>query len=158
MSPLIRGLTAILLLLPAGLGAAAISSGRSVLLVPVALLVGLYLAVWMLARPRWFRVSPGRIDVGFPAWTRVVPDVARARTLSTDDLRLRFGWAMRIGVGGLWGGFGWLWTSKEGMVEFYVSRTDGLALVERRDGRSLLITPADPEGLVAAVVPRIGAA
>jgi hypothetical protein len=31
---------------------------------------------------------------------------------------------LRIGVGGLWGVFGWLWT-RRGLVEVYVSRTDG---------------------------------
>ena len=59
--------------------------------------------------------------------------------------------AGRIGVGGLWGGFGWLWTRGRGMVEFYVSRTDGLVIVERRGGRALLFTPQDPEEFVDAL-------
>jgi hypothetical protein len=57
----------------------------------------------------------------------------------------------RIGVGGLWGGFGWLWTTRRGLVEFYVSRADGMVLIERRGARPLLITPADPEKLLRAL-------
>lgn len=47
---------------------------------------------------------------------------------------------MRIGIGGLWGGFGWLWPGR-GLVNFYVSRSDGLVLIERMSARPLLITP-----------------
>jgi hypothetical protein len=52
---------------------------------------------------------------------------------------------MRIGVGGLWGGFGWLWTAKKGFLEFYISRAEGLILIELRQGNPLLITPENPE-------------
>jgi hypothetical protein len=29
------------------------------------------------------------------------------------------GWSMRVGAGGLWGGFGWLWTERRGIVQMY---------------------------------------
>lgn len=56
---------------------------------------------------------------------------------------------MRVGVGGLWGGFGWLWTQRQGALEFYISRSTGLVLLERPAGRSLLITPDRPAEFVA---------
>jgi hypothetical protein len=83
--------------------------------------------------------------------------VAGARVLSGREFRDRVGFAMRIGAGGLWGGFGWLWTSRRGIVEFYVSRLDGYVLLERCSGRPLLFTPADPEGMVEALMGAAGA-
>lgn len=52
---------------------------------------------------------------------------------------------------GLWGGFGWLGMSRRGFVDVYVSRTNGIVLVERRTGRDLLITPERPGEFVAAL-------
>ena len=67
------------------------------------------------------------------------------------EFKQKFGWAMRIGVGGLWGGFGWLWTSKGGLVEFYVSRVDGLVMIERNVGKNILVTPDESEKLVSGM-------
>jgi hypothetical protein len=57
---------------------------------------------------------------------------------------------MRLGTGGLWGAFGWLYTRK-GLVDLHVSRTDRFVLVRRRAGRPLLRTPEHGEGFVAAL-------
>jgi hypothetical protein len=104
--------------------------------------LALYAAVYLFCRPSRFEVSARGLDVVFPAWIRRVPGqtIAGARELTLEDFRRELGWGVRIGVGGLWGGFGWLWT-RQGLVEFYVSRTDGFVLVERNAGRPLLITP-----------------
>jgi hypothetical protein len=58
---------------------------------------------------------------------------------------------MRIGAGGLWGGFGWLWTKRKGMVQMHVSRTDGFVWIERKADRPWLITPENPEAFVRAL-------
>ena len=55
-----------------------------------------------------------------------------------------------FGRRGLWGGFGWLYTSK-GLLGLYVSRTDRVVLVRLRTGRPLLVTPEDDERFVAAL-------
>jgi hypothetical protein len=153
MSALIRWLTVVLLALPAAFALAALA-GTRLLWAPALLLALTYAAVWLLARPTRFEADAGAIDVCFPAWTRSVRDVASARLVGLQELRDTFGVMLRIGVGGLWGGFGWLWTSRRGLVEFYVSRTDGIVLLERRQGRPLLVTPHDPGGLAATVAPR----
>jgi hypothetical protein len=57
---------------------------------------------------------------------------------------------MRIGAGGRWGGFGWLYTPK-GLLGLYVSRTDRVVLVRLRTGRPLLVTPENDDGFVAAL-------
>ncbi|HET9316867.1 MAG TPA: hypothetical protein VFQ51_14840 [Vicinamibacteria bacterium] len=153
MSTAIRWLTIGLLCLPAAFALAAAFAGQRALWVPALLLAIVYALVWLFARPTRFDVDAGAIAIDFPAWTRSVHDVTSARLITVAELRQLLGFPLRIGVGGLWGGFGWLWTSRRGLVEFYISRADGLVLLERRQGRSLLVTPDDPDGFVSTIVP-----
>jgi hypothetical protein len=155
MSPSILALTAALLPLPALFQALGLGSQgpRAPLLAAGLLLAALYLGVWLGARPSRFEVSSAGLRLVFPIRSRSIgrADIASAIVVDAREFRDRFGWAARIGVGGLWGGFGWLWTSRRGLLEFYVSRTDGLVVVERRAGRPLLITPRDPAEFVHAL-------
>lgn len=153
MSGLILWLTVGLWLLPVAFAVAALS-GMPALWMAAALLIVIYALVWLAARPQRFEADAGGIAIRFPTWTRTVGDVVGARIVTARELREAFGLMLRVGVGGLWGGFGWLWTTRRGLVEFYVSRTDGLVLLERREGRPLLITPVDPAGLASTVAPR----
>src|SRR5262249_13219822 len=74
-----------------------------------------------------------------------------ATVLAKGDTRRELGFGMRIGAGGLWGGFRWLWTTRRGLLDLYVSRETDVVLVELdpRAGRSLLLTPERPEAFVA---------
>lgn len=154
MSPLIRWLTWILLALPAAFAAAGLANPHSVGLLWIALLLaGLYGVVWIWWRPSRFEVSPAGLVVVFPGRRRVVAatEIASVSPLSRLEFHQQFGRAIRVGVGGLWGGFGWLWTSN-GWVEFYVSTLDRFVLI-RRTGRSpLLLSPDQPERMVAAIM------
>jgi hypothetical protein len=116
-------------------------------------LLALYAGVWVWYRPTGFEVSERALAIVWPWRRRVIErsDVAAVRLLTKEEFRADFGWAMRIGVGGLWGGFGWLWTSKHGTLDFYISRLDGFVLIERRAGRWLIVTPERPEAFVAAL-------
>lgn len=153
MSAGIRWLTSVLLLVPAAMGLASMALPRRSLAVPALLLAVLYFIVWFVARPTRFEISGQGLMVFFPAWRRTIPAGGglRARLLGFKEFRQEFGTPLRIGVGGLWGGFGWLWTSRRGLVEFYISRTDGFVLVERDGGRPLLITPERPESMIQAI-------
>ncbi len=151
MSELIKGLTLGLWTMPILMFISALRSPSP--LMPLALaLFFLYGAVWLWWRPARFEISLDKLDVVFPARRRSIPrtDIIRVRVMSKQEFRLEFGNSMRIGVGGLWGGFGWLWT-RRGLVDFYVSRSDGLVLIERRASRPLLITPEKPEMMVQAL-------
>jgi len=156
MSTGIAVLTAALLAMPVLFVAVALFAGGPPFLLGVGLLVAaLYAAVWLWARPTAFEMDRESLRVCFPLWTRRIPlvEVAEVRRLDAAALRRELGFAVRIGVGGLWGGFGWLWTRRRGIVELYVSRIDDCALIERRGGRPLLVTPAETErfaGLLAA--------
>jgi hypothetical protein len=51
----------------------------------------------------------------------------------------------------LWGGFGWLVSSKREWLEFYISRQTDFLLLERKDDIPLLITPAQTADMLAAL-------
>jgi hypothetical protein len=154
MSGLIRALTAALLAIPALFVAAGLATAAP-LLVTVGVVTALvYLAIWFAGRPTAFEVSADGLRIRFPWRNRAVPAraIGGVRLISGTAFREEFGFAVRIGVGGLWGGFGWLWTSQRGLVELYVSRLDGFVLIDRRRGETpLLVTPAEPEEFVEAL-------
>jgi hypothetical protein len=155
MSGLIRALTVVLLAVPLVfiVGAARDAGPRLVMAPVAALLIVLYAAVWLFWRPTAFEVGPNGLVLRFPLRRLEIVrgNLAGAWTVDRDAMCARYGLALRVGVGGLWGGFGWLWTRRRGFVDMYVSRTDGVVLVERRSGRDLIITPERPEEFVRAV-------
>jgi Bacterial PH domain len=155
MSGDIRALTAIAFIAPLGLVLGAVLGRepvRAVLLVVSALVVVLYASVWLLWRPTAFELDRSGLRIVWPLRARTIPgrEVAEAVVLSREAFRREYGWGMRIGAGGLWGGFGWLYTSK-GLLGRYVSRTDRVVLVRLRTGRPLLVTPEDNERFVATL-------
>jgi hypothetical protein len=152
MSPVIRVLTWALLVLPVGLGVGA-AVGPRVLFVPLVLVVAAYVWTWLRFRPREFVVHPDRIEVRWPLKRRSVArsTIVSCRTIGSADLRREIGWGFRVGAGGLWGGFGWLWTRQRGIVQMYVSRTDAFVWIERGQERPWLITPERPGEFVDVV-------
>jgi hypothetical protein len=152
MCPLILTLTLGLFLLPlAFIGSAAF--GRSPLAL-VGLLLGVtYSWVWLRFRPSRFVVSPRALEVIWPLKRRRIPrqDIASVRLIDKGELQREIGWGVRVGAGGLWGGFGWLWTQRRGIVQMYISRTDGFVWIDRISDRPWLITPDEPESFVRAL-------
>ena len=144
MSGLIKGLTILMLALPA-----------SLLIEPLTRFVALglgvmYLIVFLFTRPTGFEITPRTVVVVFPLWRREINGITNARLTDSDNLKQTYGRLLRVGVGGLWGGFGWLWSAKS-WVEMYISRTDGYVLLERDGGIPLLITPERSEEVVRMV-------
>lgn len=148
MSTLLTGMTWALLLVPVVL---ALSGPRGVAL---AVAAG-YAATWLWMRPTAFEITPATLDIVWPLRRRRVPrsDIAGAAIVQACDLRPEFGTLLRVGVGGLWGGFGLAWSSRGRHLGLYVSRhADGFVLVRCTGrSRSLLITPENPERFVAAL-------
>jgi hypothetical protein len=77
--------------------------------------------------------------------------IVSARAIDRQELKREIGWGMRVGAGGIWGGFGWLWTKRRGVVQMYISRTDSFVWIERTGGRPWLLTPEEPEEFVRAL-------
>jgi hypothetical protein len=155
MSGDIRALSGIALLAPLGLVLGAILARnpvRGTLLGATLFVVVIYAAVWLLGRPTAFELDAAGLWIRWPLRSQriAVGDIAGADLLSRESFRRDFGWGMRIGAGGLWGGFGWLYT-RRGLVDLYVSRSDRFVLVRRRTGRPLLLTPERDESFVDAL-------
>jgi hypothetical protein len=153
MSPFIRGLTLFLLALPAAFIGTALLGPASVLLPAGTVLFALYAWVWLRFRPTRFVVSPDGIDVYWPLKHRRIArsSIRSVRRLNGAELRALVGSGIRVGAGGLWGGFGWLWTTHRGIAQMYVSRTNDFIWIERGAERPWLVTPADPDGFVRAL-------
>ena len=152
MSPLIVTLTVGLVVLALALLVGALIGNR-VLAVPAALLAALYAWVWLRFRPSQFVVHGNRLRVIWPLKQREIPRdrISSARLIDRRELRREIGWGVRIGAGGLWGAFGWLWTQRRGVVQMYISRTDRFVWIERVGDRPWLITPERPEAFVRAL-------
>jgi hypothetical protein len=152
MSTDIRVLTAFLLAIPVGM-VAALLAGIHVLVFPLALVVAIFAWVWLRFRPATFVVRPEFVEVIWPLKRRAFPrsTIVSCRIVDAAQLKREVGLAARVGAGGLWGGFGWLWTQRRGIVQMYLSRTDALVWIERGDQRPWLITPEHPEEFVRAL-------
>jgi len=152
MCPVIWMLTGGLLLLPV-IFFATVVFARSPLALPGALIVAVYAWTWLRMRPTRFVVSPDALEVVWPWKRRRIPraEIASVRLIDAPGLRREVGFATRVGVGGLWGGFGWLWSWRRGIVQMYISRTDGFVWIETKSGRPWFITPAEPEDFVRAL-------
>jgi hypothetical protein len=157
MSPIILGLTVVLLALPLlflGIGLAA-PSPASMFLVPTgALIAVLYAGIWLWSRPSSFEVGPAGLRVVWPVRSLSIPrhNVAAARVMDLASFRSEFGNTLRVGAGGLFGTFGWLWSRRAGLLDVYVTNLGPWVIVERRVGRPLVLSPANPDGFASALV------
>jgi hypothetical protein len=142
MDGLMSALTTLMLALPVLFAVFAFYSIKE-FAVPAIFLVLIYLWIWLRFRPTSFIVHPDRIDIIWPLKTRHISrhQITAIEILDRKQLRERVGTGLRVGAGGVWGGFGWLWSSKLGLVQMYVSRTDRFVFITLNRERPWLITP-----------------
>jgi hypothetical protein len=152
MSPEIAVLTVVLLPLPLVFLALA-ALWTPLLLAPALFILVIYAWIWLLSRPTAFVVHPRTLEVTWPLKRREIPrdDIQAVRIIDRPTLRREVGWGMRVGAGGLFGAFGYLWTTKRGLVRMFVSRTDRFVWIERKSERPWLITPDQPDAFVRAL-------
>ena len=153
MDRLITALTWVLLAVPLIFVLAAARTRQPPLALVAGLLALLYLGVYLYMRPTRFEITPRDLILRWPIRQETIArsDVVAANVLSSAEARARLGLAIRVGVGGLWGGFGLLLTRGAGTVRMYLSRTGPLVLVELRNRRPLLISPSRPHEFVRAL-------
>src|ERR1700736_6000524 len=96
---------------------------------------------------------PPPIEITWPLKRGEIPraDIRPVPIIDRPTLRRETGWGMRVGAGGLFGAFGYLWTTRRGLVRMFVSRTDRFVWIERRSERPWLITPDQPDAFVRAL-------
>jgi Bacterial PH domain len=146
MCPFLRRLTLAVTVLPLAFAIAAVF-GVPLLWAPALSLLLIYLWVWTRFRPTAFVIHPHALEIIWPLKRRQIrrDQISGAHLIDGEELRRQVGRGMRVGAGGLWGGFGWLWTSRRGIVQMYVSRLDRFVWIERGSERPWLITPERPE-------------
>jgi hypothetical protein len=145
-------ITWIALVVPAWLlGAAYMAAGvaRPVLMGAVGLTLLIYAGVWLAGRPTQFEIDEQALRIVWPVRRRVIArsTVRDARIMTGPEFRSAYGFGMRVGAGGLWGGFGKLVT-KATTFSLWISRTDRLVIVDLDGANPLLVTPDDPERFV----------
>jgi hypothetical protein len=109
-------------------------------------------AVWAFARPSHFEVTERELLISWPLRSRRIAreDIREALVVTRAEFQQRYGRSVRLGVGGLFGQFGWAWTN-EGLVTTYISTLGPFVLLEVEGARPLLITPEEPDAFVAAL-------
>ncbi len=153
MSPLILAITLVLLALPLAFSVGMLF-GSQLLFIPAMFVVAIYAWVWFRFRPSKFVVHQRVLEVIWPLKRCEISrqDISSVRLIDGQELQNEIGWGLRVGAGGLWGGFGWLWTKRRGIVQMYISRTDRYVWIERAGGRPWLVTPERPEDFVRALL------
>ena len=152
MSPVILILTLALLLLPVAFFVAAVTHHHLFALPALFfLLIDAWTFLWF--RPTVFVVHPTDLEVIWPLRRRRIPraSITSVRHLDRKQLRRETGGTMRFGAGGLWGAFGWLWTTQRGTIRMYVSRIDNFIWIDRGQEQPWLITPEQPDAFVHAL-------
>lgn len=118
-------------------------------------LIYAYVLAWL--RPTHFELGSDSLTVVWPLRRAKIPLASIEEVLSIEDnraLKAELGWAIRIGAGGPWGGFGLLKTQHRGMMRFYISRLSNYVMLRPKSGKAWLITPADHQNLVTALEAR----
>jgi len=152
MSSFIRGLTAFALLLPLlflALSMQGHGPAADVLRMVGAGMALLWIGVWLYSRPTRFEIGQDELRIVWPIRMRRIrfEEIVRVRLLDVRSFRRIYGFTPRIGVGGLWGVYGWLYSRQAGLIDVHASRLDGWVLIERRVGHPVIITPEQPEEL-----------
>lgn len=156
MSKGLRVLTWSLLALPALFLLASLNAPRPVswaLAASTAFIVALYAGIWLAWRPTAFELDADTLRIRWPLRSRAIAraDVEGARVVTSSEFRREYGYGVRVGAGGLWGGFGLLKTGRA-TFSMWISRTDRFVLVTLRGARPLLVTPEEPERFVETLV------
>jgi PH (Pleckstrin Homology) domain-containing protein len=148
----LRIMTVVVLLVPivlavVGLGTPGLA--RLVLYGVLGFVAIIYLSVWFWWRPSRFEITARGLTIVWPLRALTIPahEIREISILGRKDFYREYKYGLRVGAGGLWGGFGRLITAK-GTLVMYISRTDAFVMVHRAGERPLMITPEQPERFV----------
>ena len=98
--------------------------------------------------PRAYSVQDGQLVIYRPFRNKFygIEGIQTVSIVSKEELK----WSMRVfGVGGLFGYFGLFRNSHYGTMIWYASRRDQFVVIERSNGRAIVLTPDDPSSFVS---------
>ena len=153
MDMLMRGLTYFLwCLLLVLIGVAVVKGGGVALIAPM--IMGTAFAgilIWM--RPRAFILTGAGLRIEWPTRSLLIPrtKIVSAERIDQQTFGAEFGWPIRVGAGGFYGTFGYLWTSQGGFVDVEASRGNSGFVLIRTTDRPMLVTPDAPDRFVEAI-------
>ncbi len=147
MSVLILILTIFVLVIPVIFTFIGFYRSEPIILFVAALIWLMVLWTWFWMRPSYYIVHNTGLMIVWPLRKLYVlgNDISSVRVLDRKGIKKELGLAMRIGVGGLFGGFGLLWTRRRGMMRFYITRLDYFVLIEQKSDKDLLLSVDYPE-------------
>lgn len=150
MDTVLYRMTAAFIAVPILLVVVALALGLTVLLVVAGFIGAILLLVWCWFRPTCFELRPGSVRIVWPARSAEfsLDNIDRVERYTKDRFLAEFGRGMRIGAGGVWGGFGLLRTKKGETLRFYISRIDEYVILRMKAGYDLMITPEQPDEFV----------
>jgi hypothetical protein len=150
MSASIRTITYVIAAIPFLLLCFGFRNNDPALFIIAFFFVLLLTAVWLWMRPTHYCADQKTLTIIWPLrkFTVLRSAIRRVRILDKNQVKNELGFAVRIGVGGLFGGFGLLWTRKRGLLRFYITRLDRFVMIDLRNGRSLLVTVDKPESMI----------
>jgi hypothetical protein len=115
-----------------------------------ALLVPIMASCWALA-PTALTIDGRTLRIERRGWRPLeIPLDDIARTDGVPSLR-PLGAVRLFGVGGFFGSFGLMWSRSIGRFRAYATRSAPSLLLRRRGALPVLVTPDDPEAVVAAL-------
>jgi fumarate reductase subunit D len=115
------------------------------------------LVTWSMAPPTGYRVEPGRLVIERIARAPVTLACSEITSVEAGDPKDVWRRALRLwGNGGLWGITGRYTSRGLGRFEAYATRRDRCVVIRRRNGTPWLLTPDDPDALIAALTPAAG--
>ncbi|HEY0046130.1 MAG TPA: PH domain-containing protein [Flavobacterium sp.] len=114
---------------------------------PVIMLI--VLGVIVEYRVLYYQVTDEEIIIRRSAGNAVIKrsEIKSINMIESDQLRKSI---RTFGVGGLFGYFGSFYNRRLGAMTWYLTRRDKLVLITTATGKKIVISPDDPEGLVAA--------
>lgn len=98
--------------------------------------------------PRAYSVQDGQLVIYRPFRNKFygTESIQTVSIVAKEELK----WSMRVfGVGGLFGYFGLFRNSRYGTMIWYATRRDQFVVIERSNGRAIVLTPDDPSSFVS---------
>ena len=119
------------------------------LVLPALLLMVLMPVVWVWYRPSAYEAGPESLHILWPGRRRMI---LRGQIESAQRVDMRsLSPMVRVGVGGLFGVFGWFWRPGKGWLEIYCTAQKDLVLLQIHGGHPLLLSPQDPAAFLASL-------